>query len=166
MMRRAKIPEIPEILAIAQACAAFMAEQGIYQWNAYYPSLKIFEEDLFRNELYVFEEKDIVLGTVTMSAKMDIEYGNVDWLTPTSRHIYIHRLAVHPRKQGNGYARQIMDFAEAYARDQGVVSIRLDTFSQNKRNQKFYEQRGYSKLGDVYFPQQSEFPFYCYELVL
>ncbi len=46
------------------------------------------------------------------------------------------------------------------------LSIRLDTFSKNIRNQKFYELHGYNKLGDIYFPDQSENPFYSYELVL
>ncbi len=166
MMRRAKISEIPEILALTKACSTFMAEQGIFQWNAHYPSLKDFETDLFRNELYIIEENDSLLGTITISTKMDSEYASITWLTPNSRHIYIHRLAVHPSQQGKGYGVKMMDFAEDYARKRGVVSLRLDTFSRNKRNQKFYEQRGYCKLGDVFFPAQSEFPFYCYELVL
>ncbi len=59
-----------------------------------------------------------------------------------------------------------MDFAEQFAIEHNYSSIRLDTFSQNKRNQKFYELRNYKRLDDIYFPKQSEFPFHCYELVL
>ena len=59
-----------------------------------------------------------------------------------------------------------MDFAEQFGWENGFKSIRLDTFSQNDRNQKFYELRGYQKLGDIYFPKQSEHPFHCYELIL
>jgi len=59
-----------------------------------------------------------------------------------------------------------MHWAETYAKDKGYQSVRLDTFSQNKRNQKFYETRGYQKLGDIFFPKQSEHPFHCYELLL
>ena len=68
--------------------------------------------------------------------------------------------------QGQGYAQQLMSLAEEQARQQGFESIRLDTFSQNPRNQQFYEQRGYQRLGNIYFPKQSEHPFYCYELLL
>jgi ribosomal protein S18 acetylase RimI-like enzyme len=64
-----------------------------------------------------------------------------------------------------GFAKQLMDFSETYARSNNYSSMRLDTFSQNKRNQKFYEIRGYQKLGAIYFPKQSEHPFYCYELI-
>ena len=59
-----------------------------------------------------------------------------------------------------------MDFVEKFSEDNNYVSIRLDTFSKNKKNQLFYELRGYKKLEEIYFPNQSEYPFYCYELVL
>ena len=57
----------------------------------------------------------------------------------------------------------MMDFAEDFAKSNNYISIRLDTFSQNPRNNKFYKSRGYNKLDDVYFPKQSQFPFHCYE---
>ena len=97
---------------------------------------------------------------------MNEEYLPVQWLTPDSKNMYIHRLSVYPGLQGQGYARKLMDFAENHAKAHGFISIRLDTFSKNKRNQKFYESRGYQKLGDIYFPKQSAHPFHCYELVL
>ena len=80
--------------------------------------------------------------------------------------MYIHRLAVHPEYQGKGFAQKMMDYAEDYARKENYISVRLDTFSQNHRNQRFYEARGYQKLGDIYFPKQSVHPFHCYELIL
>ena len=97
---------------------------------------------------------------------MDDVYKPVKWLTGNYENIYIHRLAIHPKHQGKGYAKQLMDYAENYAEKNHFQSIRLDTFSQNKRNQKFYEIRGYKRLEQIYFPQQSECPFYCYELIL
>jgi ribosomal protein S18 acetylase RimI-like enzyme len=56
-----------------------------------------------------------------------------------------------------------MDFAENFAAKNGLLSIRLDTFSKNPRNIKFYKARGYVILGDVYFVNQSEYPFHCFE---
>jgi len=97
---------------------------------------------------------------------MDEEYKPIQWLTPNGNSTYIHRLSVHPDLQGKGLAQEMMDFAENYSRKNNFASVRLDTFSQNKRNQRFYEQRGYQKLGDIYFPKQSRHPFHCYELVL
>lgn len=166
MIRHAKISEISEILNLTKACAAHMAKNGIHQWNEHYPSQKAFENDIERSESYVFEKDNQIIGTITISSLMDVEYLHVQWLTPNSKNMYIHRLSVLPAQQGKGYAQKLMDFAENHAKEHGFISIRLDTFSENKRNQKFYGSRGYHQLGDIQFPKQSEHPFHCYELVL
>ncbi len=166
MIRRAKILEIHDILSIARACAAHLAARGIYQWNEHYPTKQVFEQDIRRGELFIVENQTQIIGFIVISTLMDKEYEEVVWLTPSHKNVYIHRLAVHPEWQGRGYARQLMDFAENRARETNCVSIRLDTFSQNQRNQSFYQQRGYTQLGDIFFPEQSSHPFYCYELIL
>lgn len=151
---------------LTEACATAMQERGIFQWNEHYPSLEKFENDIERQELYVLIDKNEIKGIVVLSSKMDEEYIPIKWLSENSKNLYIHRLATHPSKWGEGLGQKLMDFAEAYAREHNYISVRLDTFSQNKRNQKFYEARGYKKLGDIFFPKQSEHPFHCYELVL
>nr|WP_321415533.1 GNAT family N-acetyltransferase [uncultured Allomuricauda sp.] len=166
MIRRAKISEIPDILTITLACAKKMQANGIFQWNEHYPSKEAFLKDMEREELFVIEENNIVQGTIVISTLMDEEYEPIEWLTPNGNSTYIHRLSVHPDLQGKGLAQKMMDFAENYSKENRFVSVRLDTFSQNKRNQRFYEQRGYQKLGDIHFPKQSNHPFHCYELVL
>ena len=55
--------------------------------------------------------------------------------------------------------------AEDFGKKHTYTSVRLDTFSQDKKNQHLYESRGYTKLGQIFFPKQSAQPFYCYELV-
>lgn len=166
MIRPAKISEIPDILSITKACALKMQNHGIFQWNEHYPSKEAFVKDIQRNELYVIEENSIVLGTIVISIIMDEEYKPIQWLTPNGNSSYIHRLSVHPDHQGKGLAQKMMVFAESHSKEKRYSSVRLDTFSLNKRNQRFYEQRGYRKLGDIFFPKQSEHPFHCYELVL
>lgn len=166
MIRCAKISEIPDIIKITKACAAFMIQKNIHQWNEHYPSKIAFENDLARKELYVLEIDSGIIGTIVISTFMDVEYESIQWLTTNEKNIYIHRLSIHPNQQGKGYAKQLMDFAEKHARQNDFTSVRLDTFSQNARNQKFYAARRYQKLEDIYFPKQSEHPFHCYELVL
>ncbi len=166
MIRKGLYSDIDRILKITKACAKHMISKGIYQWNEHYPNKSAFEKDVTRNELYILENDKTIIGCIAMSTLMDEEYIPVKWLTPNKNNIYIHRLAIHPEYQGNCYAQQLMDFAEQFAIEKNYASIRLDTFSQNKRNQLFYELRGYKKLEDIYFPKQSEYPFHCYELIL
>ncbi len=165
MIRRAKILEIPEILGITTACMHHLRAQGIFQWTEEYPSREAFEKDIERGELFVFEDRSIN-AVIALCTNMHPAYKDITWLTPDTKNMYVHRLAVHPDFQCRGIARKLMDFAEEKAKDNGFVSVRLDTFSKNARNQKFYENRGYTRLGEVYFPEQSDHPFYCYELVL
>ena len=166
MIRPAKIEEIPQILSLTKACAQHMIGNGIFQWNEDYPSEAAFLKDVARKELFVLEQHSMIHGCIAISSLMDDEYVPVKWLTPNHKNLYIHRLAVHPEQQGKGKARLLMEMAEQKANDEEYVSIRLDTFSKNERNQRFYEARGYQRLGSIYFPKQSIHPFYCYELVL
>ncbi|WP_136468309.1 GNAT family N-acetyltransferase [Flagellimonas onchidii] len=166
MIRPAKISEIEDILSLTKACAAKMIENGIFQWNEHYPSKEAFLKDLERGELYVKWHKGSIIGAIVISTFMDEEYVPITSLTPNGNSTYVHRLCTHPDHQGKGFAQELMDYAESYSRSKGYKSVRLDTFSQNQRNQRFYEQRGYQRLGDIFFPKQSEHPFHCYELVL
>ena len=166
MIRLGKLEDIEQINLIAKACAMHMINNSIYQWNDHYPNPKIFKKDIERNELYVYELENTILGCIVITTIVDTEYIPVKWLTPNNKNIYVHRLAIHPDYQGKGYAQELMDFAEKFAKATNYTSIRLDTFSKNKRNQLFYELRGYKKLEEIYFLNQSEYPFYCYELVL
>ncbi len=166
MIVTAKHSELPEILSLTKACAHEMMARNIFQWNDSYPSSKAFKNDIERKELLLFKRNNKIIATIVISSYMDSVYQKVKWLTPSHNNLYIHRLAVHPEHQQKGIARELMDYVLAFAKAKKAPSIRLDTFSQNKRNQKFYESRGYQKLGDIYFPNQSEYPFYCYEKII
>ncbi len=160
------INDISGILEVTKACAKHMIANGIFQWNEYYPSYEAFENDIKLNQLWVLKDVDRIIGSIVISDIMDEEYLAIEWLTPNTKNIYIHRLAVHPDYQGKGCAQLLMNYAENYAKDNNYLSVRLDTFSVNKRNNIFYKKRGFQQRGDVYFPKQSEHPFHCYELVL
>ena len=163
MIRLAKKTELPKILAITRACAKDMINQNIFQWNEEYPSQTAFEKDITRNELFVLVIEERIIGCMVLTPIMDSEYIPIRWLSENKNNLYIHRLAIHPKDQGKGFAQKMMDFAEQFAINNNYCSIRLDTFSKNDRNQKFYEIRGFKRLGEIHFPKQSEFPFYCYE---
>lgn len=158
--------DLQEIKSLTEACALAMQKKGIFQWNEHYPSLEKLQADIEKKELFILKNEDRILGIIVLTVFMDKEYCPIHWLTKNYNNLYIHRLAVHPLFWGKGYGQKLMNFAEDYARLNDFVSVRLDTFSKNKRNQQFYELRGYQKLGDIYFPEQSEHPFHCFELIL
>ncbi|WP_340076958.1 GNAT family N-acetyltransferase [Leptobacterium sp. I13] len=165
-IRLAEKNDLNALVSIARSCDSYMRSKGIFQWTDDYPSLEAFENDLKRHELYILEFNNSIIGCITVSTYMDNVYQPVKWLTPNYKNIYIHRLAIQPKEQGKGYAQKLMNYAEKYAITNGFQSIRLDTFSKNPKNCAFYETRGYTRLEEIYFPLQSEYPFYCYELIL
>lgn len=166
MIRLAEKKDLEEIYSLTKACAVDMISKDIYQWNENYPSEEKLSTDIERGELYCIDADSKIAGIIIITEIEDEEYQGVKWLESDGNCVYVHRLAVHPEFQGKGYAQQLMDFAESYASAMGYSSVRLDTFSQNKRNNVFYSRRGYVKLDDIYFLNQSEDPFHCYELII
>ena len=166
MIRRGVHEDLMPILEITKNCAVKMDAMGIYQWNENYPNRNAFIDDIKNNELLVFTKGALLVGCIALCTKMDDVYKDVKWLTKDVKSLYVHRLAVDPQFQKKGIGNKLMDYAESTAKKLKFISIRLDTFSQNKSNNKFYESRGYKKLGNVFFRKQSEFPFHCYEKIL
>ena len=166
MIRKATLKDLDAILKITKSCAEQMISKNIFQWNDSYPNRKAFENDIHNGWLYAREEKRKIIGSICVSDFMDEEYLAVRWLSTNNNNIYIHRLAVDPTSQGQGFGQDMMNFAENFAKRKNYQSIRLDTFSMNVRNQRFYKQRGYKRLSNIFFPNQSKEPFYCYELIL
>lgn len=159
--------EIDAIIALTKRCGLNIRENGIDQWDENYPDYASIANDLKTETLFVFRENETIIGIVVLNESQDEEYTEINWLTgATDRNLVVHRLAVDPTQQGKGIARTIMDFAENYARELKYDSIRLDTFSQNPRNQRFYLKRGYADLGSVYLKYKKEHPYFCYELLL
>jgi ribosomal protein S18 acetylase RimI-like enzyme len=166
LIKKASKQDLDQLLTVVKSCGKNLIDQGIFQWNEEYPKREDLLEDIELQELWKLEDKNSIIGLIVLTENEDAEYHNVKWLTKNNKNLYIHRLAVDPKFQGKGYAQKLMDFAEKYAMENGYNSIRLDTFSENKRNLQFYEQRNYIKLESIYFPKQSAFPFYCYEKIM
>lgn len=167
MISTGKKHEIDAILALTKACGKHMRDNGIDQWDENYPDRASILNDLETETLFAYREGDDVIGIVVLNESQDEEYGEINWSTSDDdRNIVVHRLAVLPGHQGKGIARKIMDFAEDWAKKNNYDAIRLDTFSQNPRNQKFYTNRGYTDLGPVYLKYKKDHPYYCYEMLL
>ena len=162
----AKKSDLDSVMKMINACALDLISKNIFQWSEKYPSSEVFKNDIEKNVLFVTKHKLKIIGCLALCSNKDIEYKNIKWLTEDNKNLYIHRLAVDPNFQKKGIGKSLMDFAEEYAKKNDFKSIRLDTFSQNKRNNKFYKSREYVKLDDVFFPAQSEYPFHCYEKII
>lgn len=167
MIRLAKINEAETIVKILARCGKHLREQGIDQWDENYPNLDQIKIDIQTETCFISIENDTILGCVVLNEIQDEEYFQLNWLTKNdAKHLMVHRLGVDPKFQGRGVARALMDFSESFAKKNNYDSIRLDTFSQNPRNQRFYLNRNYTEVGKVFLPYKKNHPYYCYEMIL
>lgn len=166
MIERGIISEVDSIIALTKACGKNLRDNGIDQWDENYPDLESITNDINTGTLFTYKMEEEIVGIVVLNEIQDEEYAEINWRTPLdSKNLVIHRLAVSPKHQGQGIARKIMDFAENFAVENKYDSIRLDTFSQNPRNQKFYLNRGYQELGSVFLKYKKEHPYICYDIL-
>jgi ribosomal protein S18 acetylase RimI-like enzyme len=165
-IKRATFSDIDDVLNLVHACIKDMNEHGMDQWNDIYPKDYIFGSDIEKGTLFTVKNEETIVGIIVLSREQDKEYEAIHWSDGTGKFILVHRLAVHPKWQRQGIATQLMDFAEAYGRDNGFTSIRIDTYSHNPRTLTFFEKRGYErKKGEIFFPETDK-PYYCYEIFL
>lgn len=161
----AKKSNIPNVMNLISECITDLESVGIYQWNKYYPTVEIIAEDVKNKSLHIIQNQNGCRGIISFDDKQEEQCKDVKWLSNKIPVLVVRRLAVHPKWQGHGIARQLMDYAERFAIENNYASIRLNVYSGNLRAINFYQRRGYKKTGRVYFPKRV-LPFYCYEKIL
>lgn len=72
--------------------------------------------------------------------------------------VYLHRIATHEHYRGRGYVKQIAQWAEQYARDNGKSFVRMDTMSGNEKLNAYYESCGFTYLGVTEFTETGDLP--------
>ena len=154
--------DLPEIIALFNDCIRRMEEEKIFQWDALYLTMELFEADIRDKALFLHKSSDYINGVIVLNEEQPVEYQRINWNIMAKRVLVIHRLAVHPNKQGQGIGQLLMDFAEAYAKEHRYEAIRLEAYSGNPSALRFYENRSYKRVGEIVFPRR-KLPFYCYE---
>lgn len=163
IIRKAKIEDKTAIMDIIAAAIIHMDQKGIYQWDKIYPDSETICEDILQKKLFVSVDDYAIKGIIVLNEEQAEEYEALKWRYAFGKQLIIHRLCVDPRYQGKGIAKNLINFAENFAKSSSYEAIRLDAFTQNERACKMYEQAGYEKVGTVNFRKGK---FYCYEKAL
>ena len=162
-IRLATTDDCPDIFQLFQDCAKAMIAEGIFQWDEHYPRMNDLTRNIDKGEVWVYLINRVIAGTITLNLEERPEYKAINWSDSTFR--VVHRLAVHPKFQRMGIAKSLMNFVEEHCLNNGVESIRLDTYTKNNGNMTFYNNLNYDKIGFVYF-RSIDAPFACYEKLL
>ncbi len=159
---KAQKQDLSDIVDIISKCIKHMESQAIYQWNKFYPNSDIIENDIKSEDCYVLKDSGKCVAYVAINEEQSPEYSQINWFTDGRKVLVIHRLSVDPEFQRKGIAREILKFIEDFATKNNYSCIRLDAYSGNEKALKLYENFGYKRAGQIYFPLR-DLPFYCYE---
>ncbi len=97
------------------------------------PMLEDYQQVIRRHRVFVLEREGEVLGVLVLVRK--------------GVGLLLDNVAVHPRHQGEGLGRRLIDFAEAEARRQGFAELELYTHERMTENIELYRRLGYVEIG-------------------
>ncbi len=141
----AREEDIPAIMDLLQRRIDWMDEKGLYQWNktgylTCYPPEHF--RRLIREEVVLAaREADRLTGIMALLSR-DPRWPNGD----DGKAFYVHHLATDPACPGLG--KEMLSYAESYARRHGKPFLRLDSQKVNDALSRYYEVLGYFPAGE------------------
>lgn len=116
-----------------------------------YPTQATAEAALLREDLFVAEEQQKILGAAIINQQQVDVYTDGNWEYPAddSQVMVLHTLVIAPEAMGKGYGPQFVTFYEDYARFQNCCYLRMDTNARNTRARALYKKLGYREIGTV-----------------
>ena len=164
-VEKATTGNILEVMYLLQHCIEDFNKNNVYQWNTSYPDYFKLSREVELGSLYIIKNQGVCIGTITVDEQQESVFNEVDWKNKTDKFLVIHRIAVFPTWQKKGLGKKLMDFAEGFAKENNLKSIRLDVASSSEHLIKLYESIGYNYTGDVLYPKQEE-TFKCLEKMI
>ncbi|KAK2042092.1 acetyltransferase [Colletotrichum somersetense] len=142
--RVATLEDAPQVQQLVQA--AFRAEDSRADWTA--------DMRLGRSFHYSVEEvlKTIVnpdAAIIMASDQNDVLLGSVGIIKRNDGLARFAMLSVNPERQRGGVGRQVLTYAEDFARSWGAKTAGLGALSSREKLIEWYERCGYKKSGDT-----------------
>ena len=146
MIRIANKNDMPKILNIYEHARNFMKQNGNEtQWNNNYPPEDLLYEDIQKEQLYVYEENNVVHGVFAFIIGEDESYKKIEegkWLS-NEKYGTIHRVASDGEVKG--LVNKIISYCE-----KKILHLRIDTHDNNKIMQHVILKNGFIKCGTIY----------------
>ncbi|MBQ6494685.1 MAG: N-acetyltransferase [Bacilli bacterium] len=159
MIRLAKEKDLEIIINIYNYAREYMKKTGnTTQWHENYPNKEIAINDINNNNLYVYEEDNIIHGVFTFIIGEDKTYKIIEEGSWLSNELYgtIHRLASDGKIKG--LFNEVLNYCE------NIIShIRVDTHENNKVMQHLLLKNGFKRCGIIYVEDKT--PRIAYEKI-
>lgn len=151
-LRKTQNRDIPQVMALYRAVVAQMRTQGFGQWSEAYPNRDLLEADIARGNSHAAFLGEKLIAAMTVDGDVASAYDHIKWRCegPAAT---LHRLCVHPNRQGDGTGRRMLAHAHEIAREMGARCMRIDTGDDNATARKFYQKAGYVEMGHCHLPR-------------
>lgn len=167
-VRPAQKSDLDSIMAIIEDARRFMRESGVNQWQNGRPCRELFENDIAAGCCFVYQDGDSIAGVIGIFCADEPNYSVVyggKWLSDGLPYAVFHRFAVSEECRGKGIAKRLLSFAENYAKESGMKSLRGDTHRDNKAMRGLLQKCGYTLCGTIHIdePAPGDIERLCYE---
>lgn len=131
----------------------YLAEHVNYPgWKkGVYPTIEHAIADVGEGTNFLAWMGDSIAGSIVLNHEPEQPPVNGKWLVDAddSEVLVVHRLVIHPQYQRRGIGRVLLGFADDYAREKGMKTIRLDVYEGNTAAISMYEQCGYRYIDTI-----------------
>jgi ribosomal protein S18 acetylase RimI-like enzyme len=156
MIREANLNDLKAIWELRLETTELLKERDIDQWQYIDPSIETIKEDISKNEFFVYELSNKIIGMIAIKKGIEKTYdviydGKWHYDLP---YVAIHRLAVKRNQLGSKVAFELMQFAEIYAKEQDIHYIRIDTHEKNRYAIRLFQSLDYTLCGYILLVQE------------
>ena len=137
--------DIEEITRIIRAAYAQLSAMGLKYWATWQEAADT-KKRFDRGHGFVALLGDRVVGTITIYGP---DHGNKSPIYRDVDTYGIGQFAIDPELQGNGYGKELQQFAEGWIRNRRGKRVALDTSEQATHLIAMYEKWGYTIAGNV-----------------
>ena len=153
IIRKAAAQDIPAVTELFEDVHTAQENGQLFVgWvRGVYPTQATAETAIQRNDLFVAEENDALVGAgVINQIQVDV-YAGAPWKHPAPGNevMVLHTLCISPKALRRGYGSRFAAFYEEYALAHGCHYLRIDTNERNLTARALYQKLGYEEIDIV-----------------
>ncbi len=133
-----------------------MRQEGRNQWQEGYPNQEAVATDIAKRQGRVLLKEGEVAGYCALVTSGDPNYDHIwdgEWLTKSnsanSRYSVVHRIAIDPKRTGQGLATAFLLMLIDESKGIGKESMRIDTNFDNAQMLHILPKLGFTRCGKV-----------------
>lgn len=165
MFRKAILSDLSNITTLCEKIQIHMNQvNDIKQWDDGYPNKEVFLDDIQKEQLYVLEIDNILVGFIVINDVQYDCYNQVTWRYQEQCRV-IHRFGISPDHLQKGYGSQLLKATILEIKNQNYNYIKIDTSSRNQAMNAIIKKFNFQFLGNMHF-ENNPIAWNCYDLLI